>query len=384
MGGEVDGEDDPDPQPAGGAEPGNGTAHEQPAGDDEQERPGDDDGDRGHEPGEDERDEAGAAATASGWSRDGGRAGVEQVPRRGFRWRSRRRDDRRVRTSPTILHVDLDAFFAAVEQRDRPELRGRPVIVGGDPRARGVVSAASYEARAFGVHSAMPLRTAAALCPDGAFLPVDGAKYRRESRRVMEILGRFTPLLEQVSIDEAFLDVAGSEALFGLAGGDRPADQGGRARRGRADGERRRGHDEAGREDRLRPPQARRARRRAARRGGRVPRAAPDRAAVGGRGADAGRPRRARRAHDRRPRRAAGRRPRPPPRGPRGHAPRPGPRDRPVAGHRRGRGEVGQPRAHVRRRHGGRRGDRADAPGPGRGGRRRACARATCAPRRSR
>jgi DNA polymerase-4 len=121
----------------------------------------------------------------------------------------------RVRTRPTILHVDLDAFFAAVEQRDRPELRGRPVIVGGDPRARGVVSAASYEARAFGVHSAMPLRTAASLCPAGAFLPVDGAKYRRESRRVMEVLGRFTPLLEQVSIDEAFLDVAGSEALFG-------------------------------------------------------------------------------------------------------------------------------------------------------------------------
>ena len=120
-----------------------------------------------------------------------------------------------MRSSPTILHVDLDAFFAAVEQRDRPELRGRPVIVGGDPGARGVVSAASYEARAFGVRSAMPLRTAATLCPQGVFLPVDGASYRRESRRVMEILGRFTPLLEQVSIDEAFLDVAGSEALFG-------------------------------------------------------------------------------------------------------------------------------------------------------------------------
>jgi len=118
-------------------------------------------------------------------------------------------------SSPTILHVDLDAFFAAVEQRDRPELRGKPVIVGGDPGARGVVSTASYEARVFGVHSAMPLRTAAALCPGGVFLPVDGAKYRRESRRVMEILGRFTSLLEQVSIDEAFLDVAGSEALFG-------------------------------------------------------------------------------------------------------------------------------------------------------------------------
>ena len=118
-------------------------------------------------------------------------------------------------TGATILHVDLDAFFAAVEQRDRPELRGRPVIVGGDPGARGVVSAASYEARRFGVHSAMPLRTAAALCPDGVFLPVNGAKYRTASRAVMEILGRYTPRVEQVSIDEAFLDVAGSEALFG-------------------------------------------------------------------------------------------------------------------------------------------------------------------------
>ena len=118
-------------------------------------------------------------------------------------------------TGATILHVDLDAFFAAVEQRDRPELRGRPVIVGGDPGARGVVSAASYEARRFGVHSAMPLRTAAALCPEGVFLPVNGAKYRTASRAVMEILGRFTPRVEQVSIDEAFLDVAGSEALFG-------------------------------------------------------------------------------------------------------------------------------------------------------------------------
>ena len=118
-------------------------------------------------------------------------------------------------TGATILHVDLDAFFAAVEQRDRPELRGRPVIVGGDPGARGVVSAASYEARRFGVHSAMPLRTAAALCPEGVFLPVNGAKYRTASRAVMEILGRFTPRVEQVSIDEAFLDVAGSEVLFG-------------------------------------------------------------------------------------------------------------------------------------------------------------------------
>lgn len=115
----------------------------------------------------------------------------------------------------TILHVDLDAFFAAVEQRDRPELRGLPVIVGGDPRGRGVVSAASYEARAFGVHSAMSLREAVRRCPDGVFLPVDGRRYQRASRDVMAVLRRFTPLVEPISIDEAFLDVTGSVALFG-------------------------------------------------------------------------------------------------------------------------------------------------------------------------
>jgi DNA polymerase IV len=121
-----------------------------------------------------------------------------------------------VTTARTILHVDLDAFFAAVEQRDRPELRGLPVIVGGGgPGDRGVVSAASYEARRFGVHSAMPLRTAARLCPDGVFLGVDGAKYQRVSREVMAILRRYTPLVEPISIDEAFLDVTASGALFG-------------------------------------------------------------------------------------------------------------------------------------------------------------------------
>ncbi len=116
----------------------------------------------------------------------------------------------------TILHVDLDAFFAAVEQRDRPELRGRPVIVGGGgPDRRGVVSAASYEARTFGVHSAMPLRTAGRLCPQGVFLPVDGRKYQAVSREVMAILRRYTPQVQPISIDEAFLDVTGSRALFG-------------------------------------------------------------------------------------------------------------------------------------------------------------------------
>jgi DNA polymerase IV len=116
----------------------------------------------------------------------------------------------------TILHVDLDAFFAAVEQRDRPELRGKPVIVGGGgPNDRGVVSTASYEARVFGVKSAMPLRTAGALCPHGIFVPVDGAKYSAVSRAVMAVLRRFTPLVEPISIDEAFLDVTGSQRIFG-------------------------------------------------------------------------------------------------------------------------------------------------------------------------
>jgi DNA polymerase IV len=118
-------------------------------------------------------------------------------------------------TDRTILHVDLDAFFAAVEQRDRPELRGKPVIVGGDPRGRGVVSAASYEARRFGVHSAMSLREAVRRCPNGVFLPVDGRRYQQASRDVMAVLRRFTPQVEPISIDEAFLDVTGSRGLFG-------------------------------------------------------------------------------------------------------------------------------------------------------------------------
>ncbi|MEA2550049.1 MAG: polymerase [Chloroflexota bacterium] len=116
----------------------------------------------------------------------------------------------------TILHVDLDAFFAAVEQRDHPELRGKPVIVGGGgPHDRGVVSTASYEARAFGVHSAMSLREAGRRCPTGIFVPVDGAKYQAASKDVMAVLRRFTPLVEPISIDEAFLDVTGSRILFG-------------------------------------------------------------------------------------------------------------------------------------------------------------------------
>jgi DNA polymerase IV len=119
-----------------------------------------------------------------------------------------------------ILHVDMDAFFAAVEQRDRPELRGKPVIVGADPKAglgRGVVSTASYEARPFGVTSAMPISRAYRLCPTGVFLPVDMDKYAHVSDQMMEILGRFTDLVEPLSIDEAFLDVTGSRRALGDA-----------------------------------------------------------------------------------------------------------------------------------------------------------------------
>lgn len=116
----------------------------------------------------------------------------------------------------TILHADLDAFFAAVEQRDNPQLRGKPVVVGGGgPTDRGVVSTASYEARVFGIRSAMPLRTAAALCPHAIFVPVNGHKYSEVSRQVMTIFRRFSPLIEPLSIDEAFLDLTGTEQLFG-------------------------------------------------------------------------------------------------------------------------------------------------------------------------
>jgi DNA polymerase-4 len=108
----------------------------------------------------------------------------------------------------------MDAFYASIEQRDRPELRGRPVMVGGDS-SRGVVAAASYEARAFGVHSAMPSALARRLCPDGVFVRGDMARYTRESRRIFEIFGRFTPLVEGLSLDEAFLDLTGTARLHG-------------------------------------------------------------------------------------------------------------------------------------------------------------------------
>jgi DNA polymerase IV len=116
-----------------------------------------------------------------------------------------------------IAHVDMDAFYASVEQRDHPELRRRPVIVGADPRGRGVVSAASYEARVFGVRSAMPISRAARLCPHGVFVRPDMRKYGDVSGQIMAILGDFSPLVEPVSIDEAFVDLTGTERLFGPA-----------------------------------------------------------------------------------------------------------------------------------------------------------------------
>ncbi len=118
-------------------------------------------------------------------------------------------------TERAIIHADLDAFYASVEVLDDPTLRGKPVIVGGRPDERGVVSAASYEARRFGVHSAMPLRTAGRRCPGGIFLPGRPERYRELSEQVMGIFASYTPLVEPISLDEAFLDVSNSRAAFG-------------------------------------------------------------------------------------------------------------------------------------------------------------------------
>src|ERR1700722_8030189 len=126
-------------------------------------------------------------------------------------------------TATSILHVDMDAFFVSVELLERPELRGKPVVVGGRPDQRGVVTAASYEARKFGIHSAMPLRTAGRLCPHAIFLDGHHEKYSEWSDRVASVLAKFSPIVEMVSIDEAYLDLSGTERLHGppLAAADK-------------------------------------------------------------------------------------------------------------------------------------------------------------------
>ena len=114
-----------------------------------------------------------------------------------------------------IFHVDLDAFYAAVEQRENPEYSGKPVVIGASPGKRGVVSACSYEARKFGIHSAMPVSIAKRLCPQAVFLPVRMKLYQEVSAEIMQIFREFTPEICQISIDEAFLDMTGTDRLFG-------------------------------------------------------------------------------------------------------------------------------------------------------------------------
>jgi DNA polymerase IV len=140
-----------------------------------------------------------------------------------FRAKHETPEPREVPLHSTILHVDMDSFFVSVELLERPELRGQPVVVGGRPDQRGVVSSASYEARQYGIHSAMPLRTAGRLCPHATFIDGHQEKYAAWSDRVASILAKFSPIVEMTSIDEAYLDLGGTERLHGppLAAADK-------------------------------------------------------------------------------------------------------------------------------------------------------------------
>jgi nucleotidyltransferase/DNA polymerase involved in DNA repair len=133
---------------------------------------------------------------------------------------SNRNGENEMQHPKVIAHMDMDAFFAAVEQRDNPSLCGKPVVVGADPKegkGRGVVSTCSYEARVFGIHSAMPISKAYRLCPQAVYLPPDFRKYKTASEKIFMILERFTPDIEPISIDEAFLDITGTFHLHGSA-----------------------------------------------------------------------------------------------------------------------------------------------------------------------
>ena len=115
------------------------------------------------------------------------------------------------------MHVDMDAFFAAIEQRDDPTLRGKPVVIGAQPGGRGVVATCSYEARKFGIRSAMPINEAHRRCPGAVYLRPDMQRYAAESRAIMQALENISPVVEPVSIDEAFIDITGLEKLLGTA-----------------------------------------------------------------------------------------------------------------------------------------------------------------------
>ncbi len=117
--------------------------------------------------------------------------------------------------TPIIFHADLDAFYASVEQLDKPSLKGQPLVVGALPGRRGVVSACSYEARSFGIHSAMPISTAYKLCPNAHFLPVRMKRYNEASLELMALFRSFAPAVRQISIDEAFLDMSGTALVYG-------------------------------------------------------------------------------------------------------------------------------------------------------------------------